>query len=219
MPQGSLIKCTTTEIDQQDNSMQRPRGHRWQPPGCRSHDAPPHAHTHVPMPARMALGHRHRRSCQNVQQCKNNKHPRKYRCRNYKAHRHYHKLQHILKPSSNNNNNNTNNNNNNNNDDDDDDHDDGKRRPPSLMPRPPQTEPTSTTKARTKATTTTMLITRTTWMLSEMSGPPRSPHMSQFKVAMVDALASTLQQSLQCWIIVIGSSGAVSDLDFQIEIP
>ena len=190
--------------------MQRPRGQRWQPPGCRRHDAPPHAHTHVPMPASMALRRRHRRSCQNVQQCKNNKHPRKYRCRNYKAHRHYHKLQHILKPSSNNNNNNTNNNsNNNNNNDDDDDHDDGKRRPPSLTPRPPQTEPTSTTKARTKATTTTMLITRTTWMLSGMSGPPRCAknnltHVT-CKVAMLDALASTRQQSLQCWITVTGS--------------
>ena len=179
MPQGSLRKC---------NHMQRPRGHRWQPPGCRRHDAPPHAHTHVPMPANMTLRRRHRRSCQNVQQCKNNKHPRKYRCRNYKAHRHYRKLQHLLKPSSNNNTNN--NNNNNNNDDDDHDHDDGKRRPPSLTPRPPQTEPTSTTKARTKATTTTMLITRTTWMLSGMSGPPRcaktTSHMSHVR--------------LQCWM-------------------
>ena len=202
--------------------MQRPREQRWQQPGA---DATTHRPTRTRTCLCLALRRRHRRNCQNVQQCKNNKHPRKYRCRNYNAHRHYHKLQHILKPSSNNNNNtnNNNNNNNNNDDDDDDDDDDGKRRPPSLTPRPPQTEPTSTTKARTKATTTTMLITRTTWMLSGMSGPPRcaknNPTHVTVKVAMLDALASTLQQSLQCWIIVIGSSRAVSDLDFQIEIP
>ena len=199
--------------------MQRPRGQRWRPPGCRRHGAPPHAHTHVPMPGSKTPTPTKLSEYPTMQK---NKHPRKYRCRNYNAHRHYHKLQHISKPSStNNNNNNTNNNNNNN--DDDDDHDDGKRRPPSLTPRPPQTEPTSTTNARTKATTTTMLITRTTWMLSGMSGPPRCaknhPTHVTVKVALLDALASTLQQSLQCWIIVIGSSGAVSDLDFQIEIP
>ena len=191
--------------------MQRPRGQRWQPPGCRRHDAPPHAHTHVPMPGSKTPTPTKLSECPAMQ---NNKHPRKYRCRNYKAHRRYHKLQHILKPSSNNNNNNNNNtnnnnNNNNNDDDDDDDHDDGKRRPPSLTPRPPQTEPTSTTKARTKAMTTTMQITRTTCMLSGMSGPPRCAkndltHVT-CNVAMLDALASTRQQSLHCWITVIGS--------------
>ena len=122
-----------------------------------------------------------------------------------------------MKPSSNNNNN-TNNNNNNNNDDDD--HDDGKRRPPSLTPRPATADRADEhNKGKNKGSNNNHADNKNNLDAIWNVWTSEVPTHVTVKVAMVDALASTLQQSLQCWIIVIGSSGAVSDLDFQIEIP